>query len=269
MKIEQAKQLAENGMNELVAALEQGKSETLQRYLAAMGRFHRYSFGNVMLIALQRPDATHVAGFRTWRSLGRTVQRGEKGIAIIAPMVFRRDDERRQPGEDGDSENSRIRFRAVHVFDIAQTIGDPLPEPATAAGDPSGHTERLRAHIAKLGITLEYADSLGAARGCSEGGRIRIRCDLDPAEEFTTLTHELAHELMHADRSSLPSKRVLETEAEAVASIVAVAIGLHTGTSATDYIQLYDGDKETLAGSLDRIQQTAAHIIASIAIDTP
>ncbi|GFO81041.1 MAG: hypothetical protein A49_06680 [Methyloceanibacter sp.] len=234
-----------------------------------MARFHRYSFGNVMLITLQRPDATQVAGFRAWRILGRTVKRGEKGIAIIAPMAIRRNDERNPSGEDDDSENAYIRFRAVHVFDVVQTVGEALPEPATASGDPSGHTERLRAHVAELGIELQYTNALGSARGCSEKGRILIRCDLTPAEEFTTLTHELAHELMHSDRRLLPSKRVLETEAEAVASIVAQAIGLNTGTSATDYIQMYDGDKETLAGSLDRIQQTAAHIIASIVVHTP
>ena len=89
-KREHARQLADRALDQLAEALERGQSETLQGYLRAMGRFHRYSFGNVLLIASARPEATHVAGFRTWKKLGRHVRKGEKGIMILAPIVRRR-----------------------------------------------------------------------------------------------------------------------------------------------------------------------------------
>jgi hypothetical protein len=106
----------------LVAALESGHSEILTAYLGAMAKFHTYSFGNIMLIARQKPDATNVAGLRAWNSLGRFVKRGEKGIFILAPMVGRRatkDAATEEPSEDAAAEGQRTLygFRAVYVFD--------------------------------------------------------------------------------------------------------------------------------------------------------
>jgi len=266
MKAEQAKKLADSGIEKLATALEQGRSETLTAYLATMARFHRYSFGNIMLIATQRPDATRVAGFRTWKQLGRFVRKGEKGIVIIAPMLIRKKDE----GSDQD-DGKILRFKAAYVFDVSQTDGNPLPEPVQVGGNPNGHTDRLKAFVAESSIELVYvsdldaAAQLGAADGASYGGRIILREDLSPAEEFSTLAHELAHELLHRDedRGKL-SKTVRETEAEAVAAVVSQAIGLDVSTAASDYIQLYSGDKETLAKSLDRIQKAAAAIIEAV-----
>ncbi len=102
------------------------------------------------------------------------------------------------------------------------------------------------------------------ALGVSRGGRISIRPDLEPAVAFSVLAHELAHELLHRGEDRPASKTVRETEAEAVAFVVCQAIGLETGTAASDYIQLFDGKAETLAASLDRIQKTAAEIIAAL-----
>jgi hypothetical protein len=90
MNVEEAKKMADGALQQLVAALERGQSDTLKAYLAAMGRFHRYSLRNALLIAVQRPDARQVAGFRTWRRLGRVVRKGERGIAILAPVVRRK-----------------------------------------------------------------------------------------------------------------------------------------------------------------------------------
>ena len=122
MKLEEVNTRTKEAVDFLVAALESGHSEVLTAYLAAMAKFRNYSFGNIMLIARQKPDATHVAGYRTWTSLGRFVRRGEKGIFILAPMVGRRStkdvatDER---SEDPTTEGQRTLygFRAVHVFD--------------------------------------------------------------------------------------------------------------------------------------------------------
>jgi hypothetical protein len=115
MKIEQAKQIAGKAIEELSHALEAGHSEKLREYLGAMARFHRYSLHNIMLIATQRPDATHVAGFNTWKRLGRFVKKGAKRIMILAPVVIREEAEQEQ--KDADQEKIGIRFRAVYVFD--------------------------------------------------------------------------------------------------------------------------------------------------------
>ena len=111
-------------------------------YLAVMGRFHQYSWGNALLIASQRPAATRVAGFQTWRKLGRHVRKGEKGIMILAPVVVKK----RVDTEDGEDEQTRVfGFRAAYVFDQSQTDGDPLPEFAAVQGDPQQYTERTEA----------------------------------------------------------------------------------------------------------------------------
>lgn len=263
MKAEEAKKIADTALTQLCEALTQGKSEALTRYIAMLARFHHYSFGNVMLILFQRPEATHVAGFNTWKQLGRFVKKGEKGIVIIAPMTIRKKDE--EPKEGEQPSRPILRFRGVHVFDVSQTDGEPLPEPARVQGDPSGHTDLLKLLIAKRGITLDHDDVPPGAEGVSRGGRISIRPGMEPAAEFSVLVHELAHELLHRgeDRKTL-SKTVRETEAEAVAFVVCTAIGLETGAAASDYIQLYQGDEKTLAASLDRIQHVAADIIAAI-----
>lgn len=263
MKAEQAKQIADQALTDLATALEQSRSDTLTAYLDAMSRFHSYSFGNIMLIAAQRPDATHVAGFNAWKKLGRFVQKGEKGIVIIAPMRIKPKGDA-EPAED-DEDRTILRFRAVHVFDISQTDGDPLPEFARVDGDPGSATERIRAMISTHGIKLEITNDLGSADGASYGGLIKIRPGLSPAEEFSVLVHEFAHELLHrGERRQQLSKTVRETEAEAVAYVVSQAVGLETGSAAADYIQLYAGDAETLAESLDHIQATAAMIIDGV-----
>src|SRR6266852_2251679 len=99
MADDKVRKIAEEALDRLAAELEAGKSETLKNYLAAMGRFHRYSWGNVLLINSQRPDATHVAGFHTWHDLGRSVKKGEKGIMIFAPMLVKRETNPAQPNE--------------------------------------------------------------------------------------------------------------------------------------------------------------------------
>ncbi len=259
MKAEQAKKLSSDALERLSRALAEGKSEALTAYLRAVATFHDYSFGNIMLIASQRPDATRVAGFRTWKKLGRFVQKGEKGIVIIAPMVFRSKDNGSADAEAG----PQLRFRAVYVFDVSQTDGEPLPKPTSVAGDPGPFTERLKSFVGERNIELSEAEFLDGADGVSKGGTIVLLTGLSPAKQFSVLVHEVAHELLHRT-GERPSKVVRETEAEAVAFVVNEAIGLQNGTAAADYIQLYEGDSATLATSLDRIQKTASDIISAI-----
>jgi antirestriction protein ArdC len=262
MKIEQAKQIAGKAIEELSHALEAGHSEKLREYLGAMARFHRYSLHNIMLIATQRPDATHVAGFNTWKRLGRFVKKGAKGITILAPVVFQEEAEQKQKD---DEQKPGIRFRAVYVFDMTDTDGKPLPQFGNTEGDPSGYTNRIKEFVASRGIQLEYSDAIYPAQGQCSPGKIVILPGQGAAEEFATLAHELAHALLHqgAQRTET-SKRVRETEAEAVAFVVCEGIGL-AASSSVDYIHLYDGNKEMLAESLERIQHTSAEILTAIA----
>jgi hypothetical protein len=148
MKAEEAKKLADQALDNLNAALAAGKSDALIAYLAAMGRFHDYSFGNVMLIVMQRPDATHVAGFNTWKTLGRFVKKGEKGIVIIAPMLIKPKD---NAAASAEKDRTILRFKAVYVFDVSQTDGEPLPEFARVGGNPNGHADPAQGPCPRAG----------------------------------------------------------------------------------------------------------------------
>jgi hypothetical protein len=120
MKLEEVNTRTKEAVDFLVAALESGHSEVLTAYLGAMAKFHTYSFGNIMLIARQKPDATNVAGLRTWNSLGRFVKRGEKGIFILAPMIGKKRNEEEATAEKDKRSNGEARlygFRAVYVFE--------------------------------------------------------------------------------------------------------------------------------------------------------
>jgi hypothetical protein len=268
MKVEQAKQIASKAIEELSQALERGHSETLRNYLAAIGRFHRYSLRNVVLIASQNPAATHVAGFHTWHKLGRFVKKGEKGILILAPIVRPKTQIVEQT--EIDESSTAVGFRAAYVFDINQTDGQELPGIGNVNGDPREYRERLGKFVTDQGILLEYSLDIAPARGTSAGGKITLLPQQSPAEEFSTLAHEAAHELMHRnERRASTSKRSRETEAEAVAFVVCQAIGLETGSAAQDYIQLHEGDGKLLSQSLEHIQQTATRILNAIGAGEP
>lgn len=261
MKVEQAKQIASEAIDRLSQALEKGHSEELKECLRAMARFHRYSACNVMLILSQRPKASRVAGFHTWRDFGRFVKKGSKGILILAP-IFRK----KASGETNEVEDSNrlVGFRPVYVFDLADTDGQPLPELAHTQGDPAGNTERLKQFVSSRGIQLEYSADIYPALGLCTQGKIVLLAGQSPAEEFATLAHEIAHALLHQrERRAETTKCVRETEAEAVAFVVCESIGLQARCSA-DYIQLYNGNKETLAESLEHVQRASAEILAAI-----
>src|SRR5262252_1200561 len=135
-------------------------------------------------------------------------------------------------------------------------------------GDPRGYRERLVKLVADLGIDLEYSEQIAPARGTSSGGKITLLPGQSPAEDFATLAHEIAHEMMHRDeRRSGTTKRVRETEAEAVAFVVCSAIGLETGSAAQDYIGLYGGNANLLGESLEYVQRTATQILNAIGAD--
>jgi len=260
MKNNKANKLIENALNSLTESLENGQSDELKKYLQTMSRFHQYSLRNVMLIALQKPSATHVAGFHTWKKLDRFVKKGENGIVIIAPLVYKKETVENNDNSPNVTEING--FKAVYVFDISQTDGDELPEFARVQGDPSHYQEILGNFISANGITLEYSDTLHAD-GCSTGGKITIRSGLSQAQDFSVKVHELAHEFLHHTGEKL-SKTQKETEAEAVAYVVCQSVGLDTNTAFSDYIQLYKGDKEMLIRSILRIKDISGRILAGL-----
>ncbi len=272
MKREEAMELATNGFEKLCEALAQGKSETLVTYLNVMARFHKYSFRNCLLIAMQRSGATRVAGYRKWKELGRHVKKGAKGIAILAPMVYKQNADK-QATANGSSEEASSNdpakvvrgFRVVHVYDVEQTDGKPLAEFASIDGEAGDWLGKLELVIRKAGIELEYQDDLGGAEGVSTGGKISVLAGLSNAKTVSVLLHEYAHERLHkGQRRKETTKTIRETEAEAVAFVVAQAIGFNAEQHASDYIQLYNGDAETLQESMEFIQQTATRIIEAL-----
>ena len=253
------KKITTDALDKLAALLDEGHSDQLTALLKTMARFHKYSWHNVCLISTQRPTATRVAGFQTWRTMGRFVRKGEKGIAILAPIVGRR-----EAASANDNARTVMGFRAAYVFDVEQTDGEPLPTPGEASGDPGVKTTLLKTAILEHGIALESVDDLGGALGTSSGGRIQLLTGLSPAMEFTTLVHEYAHELLHRADDRSASRDTRELEAEAVAFVVGGAVGLNTSGASRDYILLYRGDREALSGSLDRIQRAASVILAAV-----
>jgi hypothetical protein len=164
-----AHQLIRENVKFLIEQLEAGHSETFTAYLNAMARFHNYSFGNVLLIARQKLDATHVAGIRTWNSLGRFVKRGEKGIAILAPVVSkkrnRNSDSKEQSNGSDENVVTLLGFRRVFVWDQSSTESSPLPEFHKTTGEVGEYLDRLKEFVAKQGIELTFDTKIAPALG--------------------------------------------------------------------------------------------------------
>jgi antirestriction protein ArdC len=209
-------------------------SEGWRRFAETRAAFHRYSFGNCALIAYQRPDATQVAGFKSWQALGRQVRKGERSIRILAPMSVKERD------EQGNETDERLTFfRAVPVFDISQTDGDALPEaprePIT--GDShAGYVERLEQFARSLGYTVER-EVLESAGGYCDAKRHRIvvSSNVDSANAHVrVLVHELAHALGvgYAEYG----REVAEVIVETATVIVCGSVGLDTSGESIPYI---------------------------------
>lgn len=264
-KKQTAKEAIAENVRHLMEQLQAGKSDALSAYLETMGRFHAYSFGNVLAIARQKPNATRVAGFHTWKGLNRSVRKGEKGIRILAPMIGKRKETETTSAAGTGDTPVVYGFRNVYVFDVTQTDGADLPAiSCKVGGDVGENLDHLRAFVASQGITLEYSDTIPAL-GLSYGGRIVIQAGQSPAEEFTTLVHETAHELLHkvATRAGT-CKAVKELEAESVAFVVGKGIGLEMGSTSADYIHLYNGNAGMLAESLEAIRNASKAILDAL-----
>lgn len=243
--------------------------EDWRRLLAVVRRFRTYSPNNVWLIAAQRPDATRVAGFSTWRTLGRHVRRGERGIAILAPVVARR----RPDDEDGDDGESRVLrgFRVVHVFDVSQTDGEALPEvqpPTLLAGDaPAALWDALAAQLAAAGFVLERGSCHGANGVTDFAARaVRVRADVAPAQAAKTLAHELAHVVLHDGTEYARGCRGrAEVEAESVAYLVCSSAGLDAGDYSFPYVASWSGgDPDAVRATAERAVCAARRILDAL-----
>lgn len=236
-------------------------SEDWQQALAVAARFHDYSFANTQLIwsqAISRGfQPSRVAGYRTWQKVGRQVRRGEHGLAILAPVT------RRIEAEDGEEERRVVGFRPVHVFDMSQTDGEPLPEVQTALieGDLPTHWDQVTELIAKAGFSMQVADvdRLGDANGITDWRKreVVVRASLPGAQRFKTAVHELGHINLHEPNSQgRPNCRgIVEVEAESVAYVVCAALGMDSAGYSLPYVASWSG------GDLDRVAATADRVI--------
>ena len=182
---------------------------------------------------------------------------------ILAPVV-----RKVEPADSCSTEKeSRIfGFRAVYVFDVSQTHGAPLPTIGVAEGEPGEYFFRLEQLVHEQGIALEYSDEIAPAKGMSCGKKIILLPGMAPAEQFSTLVHELAHEMLHRDaRRTQTTQRVRETEAEAVAFVVSQGIGLDTNSAAQDYISLCVGLVRKDSASGTKVRQCDPGVLGSVA----
>jgi len=222
--------------------------------------FHSYSFGNMLLIFFQKPDASLCAGYHTWLDKKRYVKKGEHGISILAPMFFKKTKET-ETGED--EEVIVTRFRAVSVFDVSQTDGEPLE---------LGHSDKVTGgdalNLGEIAGLFDYpvTYSNGIENGSTDGKTITL-CDRgNRASIIATYFHELAHcELKHLDKdnSERGGRDNQELEAEAVSYIVCATLGIENQRSKF-YIGQWHGDREKLGNSGSRIIKTAERIVRTI-----
>ena len=297
------KQTNKDRMREIVDSIENGikelfESDKYRKYLATMSRFHRYSVNNTMLIYMQRPDATHVAGFNKWRDqFGRNVLKGEKGIRIIAPTPYKKkveeiktDPETNAPVLDADGkaiiEEKEIRipmFKVVSVFDVSQTAGKPLPQ---LAADLSGNVQQYevfmealrRASPVPIGIKPVAHDTDGFFSIKAQS--ITIRAGMSEVQTVCAAVHEIAHAKLHdyehmtelADDGETilvpgeKSRNTEEVEAESISYAVCQYYGIETGENSFGYIATWSKGKELkeLRASLETINKTASELITDI-----
>lgn len=244
-------------------------SDDWQRYLDVASRFRTYSFWNTLAILLQCPDATRVAGYRTWQDLGRQVRKGETGIRILAPCIRRR---RHTDDDTGDTvETTRlVGFKTVAVFDVTQTDGQPLPEPPARRLEgtaPEILHHQLAAAIRAEGFTFVLGPLPGTlgptANGVTdyEHRTVTVRDDLSSAQRAKTTAHELAHVLLHEHEHPDQQARC-EVEAESIAYIVMTAHEIDAGTYSFGYVAGWSRqDPTALQHSGDTILTTSRTIL--------
>lgn len=244
-----------------------------KRWLSVQKSFWKYSFSNAMLIAFQAKqkgfEASQVAGFQTWKSLGRWPVKGATAIWILAPN-FRKIEDR----VTGEKKNIVTGFRSVPVFDVSQTTGEDLPVlDYRNHGDDMGLVTALEGEYFMRGIDLAYISeaemsaTCAGAKGFSRGSEVRILDTLTGAEKAGTLAHELAHSILHFKDGNVldrdHSRSTLEIEAEAISAVILSAWGIDSSASAF-YLAAWQGDSAKIKESMSRIANTVKSVLSNI-----
>lgn len=242
------------------------KDENFKHYLKTMSKFHNYSINNSMLIWLQKPNATFVAGFSKWENeFNRHVKKGEKGIRIIAPIYSNKKND-----DDGEKEDQHLYgYRCTYVFDISQTEGDELP--TNIVKPLSGSIQDFKSFInslvkiASVPVTFEVINSGAMGYYNINNKQIFVSNTVSQKQQVKTLIHEIAHSLMHNNKNEF-SNNTCEIEAESVAYIVCNEYGIDTSEYSFPYIAGWSKDKtlDELCNSLERIRNTSNKLISSL-----
>ena len=282
-------------VQELTDKLEQGlqdlfNSDSYRNYLSTMSKFHNYSFNNTLLIAMQKPDATLVAGYKAWqKNFERHVNKGEKAIRILAPAPYKIKEERDKIDpvtqellldKDGNPQKEEVEitipaFRAVSVFDVSQTDGKPIPELAAKEllSDVEGYQDMIRAVEAISLVPIELEEIAGDSKGYydREAKRIAVQENMSESQTLKTMIHEVAHSKLHSkeveqDEQMRKDRNTKEVEAESVAYTVCQHFGIDTSDYSFGYIAGWSSGRDTkeLRSSMDTIRRTASELITGI-----
>ncbi len=266
---------------ELLASLSDGVArlvtgERWARYLSFQSRFHAYSANNTMLLLLQNPYATRVAGYRAWQALDRQVRSGETALRILAPVRYRRED-----APDAERASEVRGFRLVSVFDVSQTGGPDLPGVVGRLEGlaPAGVFDALVGVAHGLGFRVERPATLesGANGDTSHAeGRIRVVASHAEAQQVKTLAHEIAHALLHDPTETTTrelTRGLRELEAESAAYVICAALGMDTSDYSFGYVAGWaGGGPEAVKGitaSASRIQRAASAVLKSFEGERP
>lgn len=282
-------------VQELTDKLEQGlqdlfNSDSYRNYLSTMSKFHNYSFNNTLLIAMQKPDATLVAGYKAWqKNFERHVNKGEKAIRILAPAPYKIKEERDKIDpvtqellldKDGNPQKEEVEitipaFRAVSVFDVAQTDGKPIPELAAKEllSDVEGYQDMIRAVEAISPVPIELEEIAGDSKGYydREAKRIAVQENMSESQTLKTMIHEVVHSKLHSkeveqDEQMKKDRNTKEVEAESIAYTVCQHFGIDTSDYSFGYIAGWSSGRDTkeLRSSMDTIRRTASELITGI-----
>ncbi|MBQ1788194.1 MAG: hypothetical protein II004_04610 [Erysipelotrichaceae bacterium] len=258
------------------------ESDKFKDYLTCMSKFHNYSLNNTILIAMQKPDATLVAGYKAWQTdHGRTVRKGEHGIKILAPCKFKvtvESDENGTLENSGNDEKTKVmeylRFKITHVFDVSQTEGKELPSIGIdeLTGDVREYRSMYKALVRTCPVAIVMEEIEGGAKGYynDTDKRIAILAGMSEMQTIKTIIHEMAHQKMHGEENADPEhpvdRRTKEVEAESVAYTVCQHLGLDTSDYSFGYIAGWSSTRDTkeLKASLERIRSASDELITEI-----
>lgn len=256
MKNNKVGELIESAQAQLLDRIKDGATiDKVRKFLDISANFHKYSFRNQMLIWMQNEKATRVAGFHSWKKLGRSIMSGSKSIKIIAPCPYTKQN------EDGDDEEHMF-FRAVSVFDVGQTHGKELPTVCDVQGNSEAETLDDAVKYAELsGARVEFCKTSNADGWINGIKDIAISDNMAPNKQLITLFHELAHlKLGHLE--SKDDKQRNEIEAEVCAYVVSKHFGIDAKSE--EYLITYKADDEQIMSAFSHATQTAGAIIAGV-----